>query len=255
MYSATIMANQDLSLEEQQARLAEVMEMPSLDELGIINPNTGKAYTQVDKTSYGMYGWVNSLNPDEIVRNAEGIARGFDLLFNTVQQSDDIVGELEANSDLISDSIMDFLMPMANTPELDIYGQKVGQNISDTITAGIAQGKTTEEVFNAMFGSIDEFTAAFNVSDETRQIGKFIIDGLAAGIEANAGSMDAAAYEAAMALLATLRGALGIASPSKATMEMGRWLVKGLEKGLNETPIEISGFTNAIMTSITQALG
>jgi hypothetical protein len=39
-----------------------------------------------------------------------------------------------------------------------------------------------------------------------------------------------------------MRLTLGIASPSKITMEMGMWLAKGLEQGLNNTEVDVSPF-------------
>jgi hypothetical protein len=51
-----------------------------------------------------------------------------------------------------------------------------------------------------------------------------------------------------------MRSVLGINSPSKKTMEMGRWLAKGLEEGANSEDIDLSPLAEKALKSIEDTL-
>lgn len=87
------------------------------------------------------------------------------------------------------------------------------------------------------------------IISQSEEMGYFLAQGLLAMASSTLGE-DSQIVQSLQALLATMRLTLGIASPSKITMEMGMWLAKGLEQGLNNTEVDVSPFVQKVLTSL-----
>lgn len=80
--------------------------------------------------------------------------------------------------------------------------------------------------------SLADSIISFFTTTDWQQLGDSIIDGIVNGISAGAGAIADAAQAAAQAALDAAKGFLGIESPSKAFLEVGRNINAGLAAGL-----------------------
>ena len=91
------------------------------------------------------------------------------------------------------------------------------------------------------------------VSEEAKMQGYFVAQGLLMTCRETLGE-DNAITQALEAMLASMATTLGIASPSKKTMEMGRWLAKGLQQGATQEDIDLSPLAEKALKSIEDTL-
>ena len=91
------------------------------------------------------------------------------------------------------------------------------------------------------------------VPQRMMEIGGNIIDGLSAGIRSKLESVKAAAIEAAQGAVATVKGALGIQSPSRVFMGLGSDTAAGLALGLTEGQGAVGKAAGALALAATLA--
>lgn len=213
----------------------------------------GGKYSELDQAAMSMKGLLSSLDSAQEINALPTIAAGFDVLFNTMKIAD--IKELDENASLISNSIS------------EIYSNKLlTDKDREEFEAGLlSQVKTltwdnelfkdiTEEEFNnlswqelfPLLGQLDPETEAFKIA-------KMVVQGLINGLD------DEGAAKMAMNLgfttLDALRTAFQIKSPSRATMQMGMYLVQGLQEGLNNTKLDTSTFTGNLLAALSQSIG
>lgn len=82
----------------------------------------------------------------------------------------------------------------------------------------------------------------------------FLIQGLVQGLEGNEDMLKKVAQMLGYNTIAEMNHALGIASPSKYTMEMGYWLIAGLSKGFQEAEFDPGNFGESVMNRIKDQL-
>lgn len=87
------------------------------------------------------------------------------------------------------------------------------------------------EGINALSALIDMFG---ETGDGASDCGTSIVDGIVNGITSGASAAVAAASALASSVLATVKGVLGVASPSKAMMFVGDMMGEGMSKGMND---------------------
>lgn len=82
----------------------------------------------------------------------------------------------------------------------------------------------------------------------------FLIQGLVQGLEGNTDMLAKVAQMLGYTTIEEMNRALGIASPSKYTMEMGYWLIAGLSKGFQEAEFDPGNFGESVMNRIKDQL-
>lgn len=78
----------------------------------------------------------------------------------------------------------------------------------------------------------------------------FLIQGLVQGLQGNTDMLAKVAQMLGYTTIEEMNHALGIASPSKYTMEMGYWLIAGLSKGFQEAEFDPGDFGTAVLNRI-----
>jgi len=107
--------------------------------------------------------------------------------------------------------------------------------IVETLWTGIQTTfKNWLEIIKTLLGAkIAEWKAKFTEIDWTA-VGQNIIDGVKAGVRNAAVGLANAVVEAARQAIAAVKDFLGIDSPSKAFMEIGKWMAEGMAVGFSE---------------------
>lgn len=139
------------------------------------------------------------------------------------------------------------------TEELfDVDWQEQGQKIIQNIQAGLEAAKTRfmEVVKSIPTGIKQIFT---DMTQEFKNIGAAIVDGIGSGITGAKDALMKKAQDLANALPGWVKEILGISSPSKVFMEIGRNVVEGLIVGVNEMTPKLQSTMQAISSSISGA--
>lgn len=82
----------------------------------------------------------------------------------------------------------------------------------------------------------------------------FLIQGLVKGLQGNTEMLTKVAEMLGFTTIEAMNKALGIASPSRYTMEMGYWLIQGLSKGFQNTEFDPGDFGTSVMNRIKESL-
>ncbi|MGN1069721.1 MAG: hypothetical protein ACI4P5_04870, partial [Candidatus Fimadaptatus sp.] len=132
-------------------------------------------------------------------------------------------------------------------------GSRVGTAVVDGITSGMSS-RGTSDTFAASASSVQSgaksaLDTAFGIwsgwgngptSGKFEYIGKAIVDGVAYGIRQGQSSLTAAASAAATAAYNAAKAALGISSPSRRMMEIGRYYSQGFARGIDDAADAVS---------------
>lgn len=130
--------------------------------------------------------------------------------------------------------------------------QEQGQKIIQAIQAGIeaAKSRFMDIVKSIPTGIKQIFT---DMTQEFKNIGAAIVDGIGAGITGAKDALMKKAKELANALPGWVREVLGISSPSKVFAEIGGQIVEGLIVGINEMTPKLQSTLEAISSKISGA--
>lgn len=135
----------------------------------------------------------------------------------------------------------------------------VGTQTIDDIVSGMISERPKAK--DAGTGTAEQIVAGIE-SQKTAatNIGKQLVNGMTAGIK-NKDAQNAAvkaAQSLGNSLAAKLRASLGIASPSKVTAEMGKYLdeglIKGIEKNSKDVYNQANSFGNSVLSSINNGI-
>lgn len=164
------------------------------------------------------------------------IQAGFDLLISFLNGMTDGINE---NTDLLIEAFNGLILAIVDAGikalegSMDLF-KEVGQKIMDS---GLVQGikdkiikvkNTCKELVGEAIGAVKKKVEDF------KEAGKEIISGFVKGIKEKFEDAISAGKELGEKILKSAKDILGIASPSKAFVEVGRWSVMGLAKGLGK---------------------
>lgn len=126
-----------------------------------------------------------------------------------------------------------------------------GKEWANKLASGIKSGSSS--VNSAVASVINSAVAkARSGSGQMRSAGASMMDGFTAGIRSRAASAAAAAASAVAKAIAAAKSKLQINSPSKVFMQIGKWTVMGMEKGLDNNAYRVSrSATNMADSAIT----
>lgn len=114
-----------------------------------------------------------------------------------------------------------------------------GKEWSNKLAQGIKSG--SGGVQSAVASVINSAVSkARSGSGQMRSAGASMMDGFASGIRSRAASAAAAAASAVASAIAAAKTKLKINSPSKVFIEIGKWTVMGMEKGLDNNAYRVS---------------
>ena len=105
--------------------------------------------------------------------------------------------------------------------------------ITETLTNS-AEADTAEAASEELGTNLAESVGSSVTSEKSETVGKNIVEGVAKGIRDNKSIAIEAAVEMAVEALEAAKNALGIASPSKAFMELGYYSDEGLAQGFTK---------------------
>lgn len=105
--------------------------------------------------------------------------------------------------------------------------------ITETLTNS-AEADTAEAASEELGTNLAESVGSSATSEKSETVGKNIVEGVAKGIRDNKSIAIEAAVEMAVEALEAAKNALGIASPSKAFMELGYYSDEGLAQGFTK---------------------
>lgn len=166
----------------------------------------------------------------------EVIQAGFDMIISFLNGMADAINN---NSELLIEAFNNLLLAVINagikaiTGSIELF-KDAGKLI---LESGLVQGikdkvikvvNTCKELVSKAVGAIKEKYEAF------KSAGKEIINGFVQGIRDKFQDAIDAGKELGNKILESAKEILGIASPSKAFIEVGRWSVLGLAKGLRQ---------------------
>ena len=247
MFSVAVQRNLDNNLTEDQ-RVANMEGLLSTSNLmEYYNPRTGSKYTTSDVGALTMLSWVESLSPEEMLQQMPALSDAFSGFFKIIEKSQDPLKEFQNNMPLISKAMGEYLAPLKDQDE-ELWKQesaKLGEEYGAQILNAI--GMTKE--------ALQEGLLENGLDTEGEKAAQYLVQGLIDTLGAESPAVAAVAAALGFETIEAMRAALQIHSPSKATMEMGYYLVKGLEEGINGTQIEITGFTENLLASIKNAIG
>ena len=89
---------------------------------------------------------------------------------------------------------------------------------------------------------------------QMRSAGASMMDGFAAGIRSRAASAAAAAASAVAQAISAAKAKLDINSPSKVFMQIGKWTVMGMEKGLDNNAYRVSRSASNMADGVITAM-
>ena len=126
-----------------------------------------------------------------------------------------------------------------------------GKEWMSKLASGIKSG--SGGVKSAVTSVINSAVAkAKSGNGQMRSAGASMMDGFAAGIRSRAASAAAAAASAVAQAISAAKSKLQINSPSKVFMQIGKWTVMGMEKGLDNNAYRVSrSATNIADSAIT----
>ena len=126
-----------------------------------------------------------------------------------------------------------------------------GKEWMSKLASGIKSG--SGGVNSAVTSVINSAVAkAKSGNGQMRSAGASMMDGFAAGIRSRAASAAAAAASAVAQAISAAKSKLQINSPSKVFMQIGKWTVMGMEKGLDNNAYRVSrSATNIADSAIT----
>jgi hypothetical protein len=114
-----------------------------------------------------------------------------------------------------------------------------GEDWADKLASGIESGSSG--VKSAVASVIDSAVSkAKSGNGQMRSAGASMMDGFAAGIRSRAASAAIAAASAVAQAISAAKAKLDINSPSKVFMQIGKWTVMGMEKGLDNNAYRVS---------------
>ena len=108
------------------------------------------------------------------------------------------------------------------------------RNSLRTLDPNSSEAKESQSAATALGNKVSEAVESTVTNGNTEEIGKNLVEGIAKGIRDNASLAINAAIEMATATLEAAKNALGIASPSKAFMELGYYSDEGLAQGFSK---------------------
>ena len=91
-------------------------------------------------------------------------------------------------------------------------------------------------------------------NSQMRSAGASMMDGFAAGIRSRAASAAAAAASAVAQAISAAKSKLQINSPSKVFMQIGKWTVMGMEKGLDDNAYRVANSASGMADSAINAM-
>lgn len=126
-----------------------------------------------------------------------------------------------------------------------------GKEWADKLAQGIKSGSSG--VNSAVASVINSAVSkAKSGSGQMRSAGASMMEGFTAGIRSKAASAAAAAASAVAQAISAAKAKLKINSPSKVFMQIGKWTVMGMEKGLDNNAYRVSrSATNIADSAIT----
>lgn len=206
--------NQQLELANLQNEITDINE--STVERQKLAQSEYKKY--IDK--YEKYYLMNGMTKEDLERDAR-LVSGYDPN-NTVNNI--IAGTNKAFESLEDNSMYGTLKSNLNS---------LGGTWVDAINTGVTE--SVETVINTAVKMISSATDAIKTEEnyfKWRDVGKYLVYGLAKGIKMNTSVVVKVAREVIQAAEKAAREAAGIHSPSKMFAEIGRYSVMGLAKGL-----------------------
>ena len=124
-----------------------------------------------------------------------------------------------------------------------------GKDWAAKLASGIKSGSSG--VNSAVASVINSAVSkAKSGSGQMRSAGASMMDGFAAGIRSRAASAAAAAASAVAQAIAAAKSKLQINSPSKVFMQIGKWTVMGMEKGLDNNAYRVSRSASNMADSV-----
>lgn len=162
-------------------------------------------------------------------RMGDIVQSGIDLIVNFVNG---LADGIRNNQDAVVDAGLNLVMALLEA--IGTAVEKIGTTALDIIAAlvkGLLDG--LGDIAKAAVDLVAEFLKNF-LPDDFVEAGKNAVKGVIDGITNMIGDAVDAAKELGHKILNGLKGALKEHSPSKATYEMGGWLVEGLTNGVDE---------------------
>lgn len=191
---------------------------------------------------------------DQIIQNGreicENLVKGFadEMAENQVKVIDETI-------DVMADEIVDEFEVSDNESKfIDMVAWLV-QTLCDEILNEKTTFSTFEETFKALIDLIYENLTSSEYEEQWKNIGKFWVEGLAAGITENAEIATSAAEALADSLPSVTGDRLEVASPSKVAKQIGEYWDEGLAIGINnlaDYPINSAKKIAAGIVSITK---
>ena len=128
-----------------------------------------------------------------------------------------------------------------------------GKEWANKLASGIKSG--SGGVNSAVASVINSAVAkARSGNGQMRSAGASMMDGFAAGIRSRAASAAAAAASAVAQAISAAKSKLQINSPSKVFMQIGKWTVMGMEKGLDDNAYRVANSASGIADSAINAM-
>ena len=128
-----------------------------------------------------------------------------------------------------------------------------GKEWADKLAQGIKSGSSGVQ---SAVGSVinSAISKAKSGSSQMRSAGASMMDGFAAGIRSRAASAAAAAASAVAQAISAAKAKLQINSPSKVFMQIGKWTVMGMEKGLDNNSYRVANSASNMADSAINAM-
>ena len=128
-----------------------------------------------------------------------------------------------------------------------------GKEWADKLAQGIKSGSSGVQ---SAVGSVinSAVSKAKSGSSQMRSAGASMMDGFAAGIRSRAASAAAAAASAVAQAISAAKAKLQINSPSKVFMQIGKWTVMGMEKGLDNNSYRVANSASNMADSAINAM-
>lgn len=187
---------------------------------------------------------ITELAIDIVIQFLQGIASklpeviqaGFDLLVSFLNGMADAINN---NTDIVIDAFNNLIMALVNAGisvldnSIELF-LNIGKKIMDS---GLVRGirDKFKDVQNACKEAVNKGIAGVKSKfEDFRAAGREIINGFVKGIKDKFQDAINAGKELGKKILDAAKEKLGIASPSKEFIEIGRWSVLGLAKGLHK---------------------
>lgn len=178
---------------------------------------------------------------EDVVKSMDDILKGSNETFRT--DGEDLIRELKAGIDAGSpdaiQSVTDMLQEIRDISDNLSYDlQSAGENAAHSFANGIANGSGeasgyAHSMAQGAYDSVDGYYSSFETAGQNMSIG------LGNGINNGASYVINSAYNMAINALNAAKGALGIASPSKAFMELGGFAMKGFGIGIEDGSVQV----------------